>query len=83
MNEKHRLAIGMLKLFDLAIIAFSLVVTTVILVKAEQSVPLALFFSVRNRVTNFWILIAALFICHILFKSAACIGRGGFPRGAP
>jgi exopolysaccharide biosynthesis polyprenyl glycosylphosphotransferase len=68
MNEKHRLTIGLLKLFDLAIVVFAFVLTAFTIVKAEQRVSLVRFLSVRTRVVNFLIFVLALFICHIVFQ---------------
>jgi exopolysaccharide biosynthesis polyprenyl glycosylphosphotransferase len=68
MNEKHRLAIGLLKLFDLAIVVFAFVLTAFTIVKAEHGVSLVRFLSVRTRVVNFLIFVLALFICHIVFQ---------------
>jgi exopolysaccharide biosynthesis polyprenyl glycosylphosphotransferase len=68
MNEKHRFTIGLLKLFDLAIVVFAFVLTAFTIVKAEHGVSLVRFLSVRTRVVNFLIFVLALFICHIVFQ---------------
>jgi exopolysaccharide biosynthesis polyprenyl glycosylphosphotransferase len=67
MNDKHRLTINLLKLFDLTIVAFSFVLTTVLIVKSEQGVSLARFLSIRTRVVNLGIVIIVLVVCHIVF----------------
>src|ERR1700722_10321579 len=53
MNEKHRLTIGLLKLFDLALVVFAFVLTAFLIVKADHTVSLVQFLSVRTRVVNF------------------------------
>ena len=68
MNEKHRLTLGLLKLFDLAIVLFAFVLTAFLIVKTEQGVSLVRFLSVRIRAANFVIFILALFICHVVFQ---------------
>jgi exopolysaccharide biosynthesis polyprenyl glycosylphosphotransferase len=68
MNEKHRLTIGLLKLFDLTIVGFAFALTTFMIVKAEHGVSLALFLSMRTRAVNFVIASLALFICHSVFR---------------
>jgi exopolysaccharide biosynthesis polyprenyl glycosylphosphotransferase len=68
MNEKHRLTISLLKLFDLAVVVFSYALTTVVVVEAEHGLSLARFLSLRTKVTNLGIFFLALFICHVVFK---------------
>jgi exopolysaccharide biosynthesis polyprenyl glycosylphosphotransferase len=68
MNEKHRLTISLLKLFDLAIVVCSFALTTIVIVEAEHGISVARFFSLRTKVSNLGILILALLICHIVFK---------------
>ena len=68
MNDKHRLTIGLLKLFDLAIVVFAFVLTAFVIVKAEDGLSLVRFLAVRTRVANFLIFVLALFICHVVFQ---------------
>jgi len=68
MNEKHRLTVSLLKLFDLVIVMSSFALTTTGIVKTEHGISLARFLSLRTRETNLGILFLALFICHIVFK---------------
>jgi len=67
MNEKHRLTIGLLKLFDLGVVVFAFGLTTFLIVKVEHEVSVTRFLSMRIRVVNFAISILALFICHLVF----------------
>ena len=67
MSEKHRLIIGLLKLFDLFIVVLAFALTTILIVKAEHGVSVARFFSMRTRIVNFVIVVLALFICHFMF----------------
>jgi exopolysaccharide biosynthesis polyprenyl glycosylphosphotransferase len=68
MNERHRLTISLLKLIDLALVVFSLVLTTFSIVKQQQGLSLMWFLSMRTRVVNFVIIVVALSICHIVFQ---------------
>src|SRR6202789_4285620 len=68
MNEKHRITIGLLRLFDLAIVLLAFVLTTFSIVKVEHRLSLMRFLSMRIRVANFVILIFALLICHAVFQ---------------
>lgn len=68
MNERHRLTIGLLKLFDLVIVLLAFVLTTFSIVKAEHGLSLMSFLSMRTRVSNFVILVLALLICHMVFQ---------------
>jgi exopolysaccharide biosynthesis polyprenyl glycosylphosphotransferase len=68
MNERHHLTIGLLKLFDLAVVAFDLVLTTFLVVEEEHKVSFMQFLSMRIRVVNLAILLLALLLCHIMFQ---------------
>lgn len=68
MNERHRLTISLLKVFDLIAVVFAFVLTTTLIVKAEHGVSLVQFLSIRIRVVNFAIIVFALFICHVVFQ---------------
>jgi len=67
MNEKHRLTINLLKLFDIGIVVFSFVLTTVLMVNAEHKISIAEFLSMRTKVSNLAIFVSALLICTIIF----------------
>jgi exopolysaccharide biosynthesis polyprenyl glycosylphosphotransferase len=68
MNEKHRLVISLLKLFDIALMAFAFGLTTVLVVKAEDGVSLVEFLAMRTRVVNFGIFLIALCLFHFVFQ---------------
>jgi len=68
MNEKRRLIIDLLQLFDLAVVTFAFALTTVATVKLERGVSLTLFLSMRTRIVNVGIATLALFVCHLVFK---------------
>jgi exopolysaccharide biosynthesis polyprenyl glycosylphosphotransferase len=68
MNDKHRLTIGLLKLFDLMLVVFAFGLTTIFIVSTEQGISLARFLSMRTRIVNFGILILALLVCHAVFR---------------
>lgn len=67
MNDHHRLTIGLLKLFDLALIVLAFALTTINRVNAEQKVSLGQFLSMRAKVSNLIILLFALVVCHVIF----------------
>ena len=68
MNERHRITIILLKLFDLAIVVFAFVVTTFSIVKVEERLSIVQFLSMRTRVVNLVLFGLALLICHIVFQ---------------
>lgn len=68
MNERRRLTVGLLKLFDLAIVLLAFILTTFSIVKVEHGHSLMHFFSMRTRIGNFVILVLALLICHAVFQ---------------
>jgi exopolysaccharide biosynthesis polyprenyl glycosylphosphotransferase len=67
MNEKHRLTIELLKLFDLAVVIFTFTASAILIVRSEHGVSLAKFFAMRTRVSNFGIIVLTLICCHIIF----------------
>jgi len=67
MNEKHRLTINLLKLFDMGMVVFAFGLTTVLMVNAEHKISLEQFLSMRTRVSNLAIFVSALLICNIVF----------------
>lgn len=68
MNERHRLTVALLKLFDLAIVLLAFILTTFSIVKVEHGLSLVRFLSMRTRIANFVILVLALIICHVILK---------------
>jgi exopolysaccharide biosynthesis polyprenyl glycosylphosphotransferase len=68
MNEKHRLTVRLLKLFDLTIVVFAFILTTLSIVKEEHGVSLLHFLTIRTRAVNFVIFVLALLICHVVFQ---------------
>lgn len=67
MNDHHRLIIGLLKLFDLVLVALAFAMTTINRVNAEHEVTLAQFLSMRASVSNLVIVLFALIVCHVIF----------------
>jgi len=68
MNEKHRITVNLLKLFDLAIVVFAYAITTFSIVKVEDRISLMQFLSIRTRVANLVLFSVGLLICHIVFQ---------------
>lgn len=67
MNEKHRLAINILKLVDLILVGIAFGLTTILMVSAEHKIAISQFFSMRTKISNLAIFITALLICHFVF----------------
>jgi exopolysaccharide biosynthesis polyprenyl glycosylphosphotransferase len=67
-DEKHRVPISLLKLFDLVLVVLSFGVTTALIVHAEGKISLAQFLSMRTKISNFAIFILALFVCHLVLS---------------
>lgn len=68
MNEKHRITVSLLKLFDLVIVVFAFALTTFSIVKVEDRLSLMQFLSMRTRVSNLIIFSLALLVCHTIFQ---------------
>jgi exopolysaccharide biosynthesis polyprenyl glycosylphosphotransferase len=68
MNERHRLTVNLLKLFDLAMVVLAFALTTFSIVKVEDGLSIVRFLSMRTRVVNLIILGLALLICHLMFQ---------------
>ena len=69
MNEdKRRLAMSVLKLFDLGLVVLSFGLTTALIVHAEGRISLAEFLSMRTKISNCAIFLLALFICHLVLS---------------
>jgi exopolysaccharide biosynthesis polyprenyl glycosylphosphotransferase len=67
-HDKQRLPINLLKLLDLALVAFAFGVSTALNVYKEQQASFEQFLSMRTKVSNFGIFLLALFICHLVFQ---------------
>ena len=67
MNDRHRLIIKLLKLYDLALVVLAFVLTTINRVNAEHTVSLGQFLSIRAKISNLFILLFAVIVCHIIF----------------
>ena len=68
MNDKQRLPINLLKLFDLALVVFAFALSTLLIVKGERQASLVRFLSMRTKVSNFAIFVLALCICHVVLQ---------------
>jgi len=67
MNDRHRLIIKLLKLYDLALVVLAFVLTTINRVNAEHTVSLGQFLSIRAKISNLFILLFAVIVCHVIF----------------
>jgi len=68
MNERHKLTVSLLKLFDLIVVFFAFALTTYSIVKVEDRLSVMRFLYMRTRVVNVLIFAVALLICHIVFQ---------------
>jgi exopolysaccharide biosynthesis polyprenyl glycosylphosphotransferase len=68
MNDKRRVIIQLLKLFDLTMIACAFALTTIEIVKLEYNMSLAQFLALRTRVANLGIVILVLFTCQLILQ---------------
>ena len=69
MTDRHRVPIGLFKLIDLALLASSFGIATVLIVREEHKISLIQFLSMRTKVSNFLIFGLALLICHVAFSA--------------
>ncbi len=67
-DDKHRLPISLLKLFDLVLVVLSFGLTTALIVHAEGKISLAQFLSMRTKISNCAIFVLALFTCHFVLS---------------
>ena len=67
MNERHRLVINLLKLFDLVMVTSSFALTTIYTVLMGHKLRIAQFFAFRTKISDLGIIILALLICHAVF----------------
>jgi exopolysaccharide biosynthesis polyprenyl glycosylphosphotransferase len=68
LNDRQRLPIRLLQLFDLALVVFAFGLGTFFVVKEQQESSLGEFLSMRTRISNFGIFVLALLICHLIFR---------------
>jgi exopolysaccharide biosynthesis polyprenyl glycosylphosphotransferase len=66
-NDRNRLLISLLKLFDLFLVVLAFGLTTALIVQEKQQSSLEQFLSMRTKVSNFVIFLMALVICHLVF----------------
>lgn len=68
-DTKHRLPMNFLTILDLLLVMFSFILTTIVIVHAENRFSLTEFLLMRTRISNFLILSLALLACHMVFRS--------------
>jgi exopolysaccharide biosynthesis polyprenyl glycosylphosphotransferase len=71
---KTRVSLNLLKLLDLATVVLSFGLTTVIIVHEQTSIALSTFLSMRTKISNVLISIAALYLYHLIFKAFGLYG---------
>lgn len=69
-TDRSRLPlIGLLKALDLTLVTFAFAATTLLIIRAENSVSLVQFLEMRTRISNFCIFGLALLISHFIFAT--------------
>jgi exopolysaccharide biosynthesis polyprenyl glycosylphosphotransferase len=68
-DDKHRLPISLLKLFDLVLVAMCFGMTTILVVHAQNKISLAAFLSMRTKIGNVFIFLLALSAYHFVFHA--------------
>lgn len=67
-DAKHRLPMNFLTILDLLIVMFSFALTTIVIVRTQNTFSLAEFLSMRTRIANFLLFALAILICHLAFR---------------
>jgi exopolysaccharide biosynthesis polyprenyl glycosylphosphotransferase len=67
-DNKHRLPLTLLKLADLFLEVQAFVLTTVLIVQAQNKISLATFLSMRTKVSNVLIFLLTLLAFHFIFR---------------
>jgi exopolysaccharide biosynthesis polyprenyl glycosylphosphotransferase len=80
-NDRDRLSMNFLKVFDItvAILAFGL--STALIVQREHRLSLVQFLSVKTTISNFAIFGLAMFVCHLLFCACGLYGSKRLSSG--
>jgi exopolysaccharide biosynthesis polyprenyl glycosylphosphotransferase len=68
-DNRHRLPINLMKVFDMAAVIVSFATATILVVQAQNSIALADFLSMRTKISNFLIFLLALFVYHAIFRT--------------
>ena len=66
MNDKHRLAVTLLKISDITAVILAFTAATIVIVKSRNVTTLQQFLALRTRVSNFVIFAFALLLVHIV-----------------
>jgi exopolysaccharide biosynthesis polyprenyl glycosylphosphotransferase len=74
-NDRQRLSMNFLKLFDIVLVTLAFGLSTILRVHAERTVTLALFLSIRIRVSNFVIFGLTLLLCHMVLSICGLYGQ--------
>jgi exopolysaccharide biosynthesis polyprenyl glycosylphosphotransferase len=70
-DNRHRLPISLLKLLkiiDLLVVISSFGLTTALIVRVQNSIPLAAFLSMRTKISNVLIFLSMLYLYHLAFR---------------
>jgi len=67
-DNRHRLPLSTLKVFDLLVVALSFGISTTLVVHAQKGIGLADFLSMRTKVSNFLIFLLAMFFYNLIFR---------------
>jgi exopolysaccharide biosynthesis polyprenyl glycosylphosphotransferase len=67
-DNRHRLPLNLMKVFDMVAVVVSFGTATVLVVRAQSSTSLADFLSMRTKISNFLIFLLVLFAYHVVFR---------------
>jgi exopolysaccharide biosynthesis polyprenyl glycosylphosphotransferase len=68
-DDRHRMLVGLLQLFDLVLVTLAFGLTTLLIVHSAKDVSLGQFLAMRTRVSNYAIYLLALFSSHFAFST--------------
>ncbi len=65
MNDRHRLSMNLLKVYDLLSVMLAFGLSTALVVKEDHKLSLAQFLALRTRVSDFAIFALGVVVCHV------------------
>jgi exopolysaccharide biosynthesis polyprenyl glycosylphosphotransferase len=74
-NDRHRLSMNFLKVFDIAAAVLAFGLSTALIVQREHRLSLVQFLSVKTTISNFAIFGLTMVVCHLLFCACGLYRR--------
>jgi exopolysaccharide biosynthesis polyprenyl glycosylphosphotransferase len=65
---RHHLPLSLLKIVDIVIVICAFGLSTVLMVRAQGAVSLAMFLAMRTKISNFFLFILTLWLFHLVFR---------------